>query len=166
MATESSEADKREKSWLVAIAGWHPARLNHLMRGHWSNGHRLKRLDKNLVALSVLGAGVPRAEDRRKVELTIVLGPRMRGGDPDAYWKSLLDALVACGALKGDSKEWVEYEQPTYARSAQHATLIQITEAPAPRMYQSDYRTPRRLRIPPLAELRRNLQRPHDEEVA
>ena len=42
-----------------------------------------------------LEAGIPRATGRRRVSLHIVLAPRQRAGDPDAFWKSTLDALVA-----------------------------------------------------------------------
>lgn len=143
MSTESSEPDKMENGWLVAIPRWHPARLNTLKAGvHWATAARLKRFDKDVVAISVMGAAVPKADGKRSVELAIVLGPRMRGGDPDSYWKSLLDALVACGALLGDAKEHVELLPVRYERGSQHATLILLRDIHAPVTDRSAYADP------------------------
>lgn len=114
--------------WSVRIDAWHPAKLNDWDGRHWSVRARAKRHDRDLVAACVLGAGVPKAQGKRRVSVEIVLGPRQRGGDPDAYWKSLLDALVACGALDDDSKERVVLGEVSYSRGPVKATVIQLED--------------------------------------
>jgi hypothetical protein len=92
---------------------------------------KAKAFDAQLVAACVTGAGVPRAEGKRRVSLEIHLGPRQRGGDPDAYWKSTLDALVSCGALVDDRKEMVDLGEVTYLRAKTRATVIILEEKAA-----------------------------------
>ena len=60
---------------------------------------RLKKADREVVGLHARLSGIPPATGRRRVSLVLTLAPRQRGGDPDAYWKSTLDALTACGLL-------------------------------------------------------------------
>ncbi len=74
----------------LRIERWHPTRLNELL-GHPLHRTRQKKADAQLVAYSCRDAGVTRATVPRAVRVTIVLAPRQRAGDPDAYWKSLLD---------------------------------------------------------------------------
>ena len=148
---------KPQGAWLVAIQRWHPASKNQLKAGrHWAVGHRLKKFDKDVVALAVLGAGVPKAEGKRRVELTIVLGPRQRGCDPDAYWLSLLDALQACGAITGDSHDRVELAPVSYVRGAQAATLVMLRDVVPPRTDPHANRPPRVVR-----RLRGDVSRSH-----
>lgn len=141
-----------DAAWVVAIPGWHPTKLNDMLGGHWAKGHRLKGFDAQIVGLCVRGAGVPRAGCRREVTLEIVLGPRMRGGDPDCYWKSLLDALVLCGALKGDSKEHVVCHPVRYSRARRKATVITLWDSGNERQTQyvpkGGTSRPRRSRLP------------------
>lgn len=117
--------EKREpSSYFVRIENWHPTKLNQLMNSHWAKRGRLRKHDDNIVAMSVLGADVPKAEQRRRVSLEIYLAERQRGGDVDAYWKSTLDALVNCGALVDDNPEWVELGEVKFYRAQRPATLI------------------------------------------
>ncbi len=119
--------DGQYGTWFVHIPNWHPTRLNQLLNSHWAVAARYKRHDADIIAASVLGAGVPKADrSRRRVSVEIVLGPRQRGGDPDCYWKSLLDGLVKCGLLKDDSKEWLECGEVIFSRGPRPATVIKI----------------------------------------
>jgi hypothetical protein len=70
----------------------------------------------------------PRATVRRRVTIVIVLGPRQRGADPDAYFKATGDALKDCGALVGDSKEWVEWLPVRYERGESAGTIIELED--------------------------------------
>lgn len=116
----------KERLWYVVLVNWHPARLNQLLYAHWAKCHRLKRTDATVIALGVLGAGVPRADTARRVSLEITLAPRQRAADPDAYWKSLLDGLVACGALVNDSHVWCELGGVKFLRGQRAKTVIRL----------------------------------------
>ena len=85
------------KSFTINIPRWHPAKLNQVIQGHWSNGHRLKKIDKVLIA--AYASNIPKAEGKRRVSLHIILNKGQRGGDTDSYFKSLGDALVSSGLL-------------------------------------------------------------------
>jgi hypothetical protein len=104
--------------WVIRINGWHPARKNQLKAGrHWSVGAKLKAADRAMVAAHCRLAGVPEATGKRRVTLLVELAKGQRGGDVDAYWLSLLDALKKCGAIKNDSREWVEIAPVEYRRA-------------------------------------------------
>jgi hypothetical protein len=66
----------------------------------------LKKADRQLVGGYALAQRIPRAAGRRRVSLVITLAPGRRAPDPDVVWKSLLDALTACGLLVDDSARW------------------------------------------------------------
>ena len=112
----------------VAIPGWRPALLNEYVGRHWSVGARLKKRDRKFVGVAVVAHGVPLARCKRRVTLTIVLGPRQRQCDPDAPWKSLLDALKACGALVDDSPDWCEVAPLVIERGARLESYIELTD--------------------------------------
>lgn len=114
-------------TWTVRIAGWHPARINELL-GDWRRASRRKKQDRVAIALPVSLAKVPRATGKRRVSVEIVLGPRQRGGDPDAYHKSLLDALKHCGAILDDRRQCVELTPVTYSRGPQRATVVTLED--------------------------------------
>ena len=111
--------------WTLEIREWMPATLNE-MKGHWAKGHRLKQNDKEVVWLAVRQGGVPAATCRRRVSLLVVFPKGARMPDPDAFDKSLRDALVACGALKNDSARWVVGEYPQFARGESLVTFITL----------------------------------------
>jgi hypothetical protein len=95
-------------TYTLTIPGWHPARLNHLLTGHWRPRYRLKRADADTVAFYARLGGIPRATGKRRVSLRITLGYRQRAGDPDCYWKSLLDALKTAGLIVDDDRFGVD----------------------------------------------------------
>jgi len=114
-------------SYTMQIPNWHPAKINEWEGRHWSVKNRLKKRDKSIVWGAMLENKIPKATCKRRVELTIGLGYRQRGGDPDSYNKSLLDALVVCGLLVNDSKEWVEIAPVKYERG-EFFTRITLTD--------------------------------------
>lgn len=89
---------------------------------------RLKRADRNLVAGYARMAGIPWAMRRRQVDLMITLGPRQRGADPDAYWKSLNDALVKAHMLVDDSRQWVRLGPVEFERGPERSTMITLRD--------------------------------------
>lgn len=118
-------------TYTVTIPNWHPTRVNQWDGKHWGVRSRAKASDRGRVFFYLLNNLVqPHCRQPRRVTLTIVLGPRQRGGDPDAYWKSLLDALVYAGYLKDDSKEWVELMPVQYERGPEKATIITLEDLP------------------------------------
>lgn len=98
----------------IVIDRWHPARLNQIMGGHWSGGHRLKKRDREMVW--AYSRGKPKAPGKRRIETVIVLKPKQRGGDPDAYFKSLCDALKHAGMIVDDNRQGVELMPVRYER--------------------------------------------------
>jgi hypothetical protein len=113
---------------VVTIPGWRPALLNELMGRHPHAVARRKRVDRDLVAGYCRLAELPGAAGRRRVSLVITLGPRGRECDPDAPWKSLLDALVQAGALVDDSADWCELGTVAHARGPSLATAITLED--------------------------------------
>jgi hypothetical protein len=112
----------------LVIPAWAPARLNQWDGRHWSVRARLKTFDRNMVATYALKAALPRATGKRRVTVTITLGASQRACDPDAYTKSLADALVHCGLLRNDSREWVEWMPFRFERGAERATAIELMD--------------------------------------
>lgn len=116
-------------SYVITISEWNPATINQLLAGHWSKGAKLKKHDKRIVWTASLECKVPKATVKRLVGLTINLGKGQRACDPDAYWKSLLDALVKCGMLVNDSPKWVELLPVKYTRDGgKKHTIITLTD--------------------------------------
>lgn len=115
----------------IVIPGWQPTRLNQLLSVCWQKAARLKKADRQVVTLYARQAGIRTASTPRRVSLEITLAPRQRAGDPDAYWKSCLDALVCAGALVDDSRQWVELGPVTFGRGQQKGTVIVLEELPA-----------------------------------
>lgn len=112
----------------LTIADWHPRRLNELLGCHWAKAGRLKKADRQLIAVMANNANTPKATGKRRVRLHLVLAPRQRAGDPDCYWKSLLDALTACGLLVDDNRQGVELIAPTFSRGPRKATVITLED--------------------------------------
>lgn len=115
-------------TWSVLVPDWHPARLNELINVHWSKAAKRKKADRNMLFVYCHNQGVTKhGGHKRLVEMTITLAPRQRAADPDAYWKSTLDALVHIEALKNDSHKWCELAPIKYLRGASKSTLIRLT---------------------------------------
>lgn len=118
----------------IKIPDWHPAKLNELISKGWRTKHRLKTRDKNMVATYVLAQAVPAATGRRRVSLLIVLGKGHREPDPDAYWKSTLDALKQAEMLTDDDRKGCVMGEVEFVRSRDGScstTIILEDVAPA-----------------------------------
>lgn len=115
-------------SHLFSIQNWQPATVNELLKLHWSAAAKLKKRDKGYIAVHSLK--VPKAKGKRQVILTIYLGYKQRGADPDAYFKSLLDALVHNQLLVDDSPKWCELMPVRYDRHSdrQKETVIELID--------------------------------------
>lgn len=117
-------AYSRPGPWTLTIPGWHPTPLNDLVGAHRMKAHRLKSADARRVADEAELAKIPRAFGKRRVRLRIVLGRGQRGCDGDAYWKSLLDALVACHRLYDDSRQWCELTAVEFDRGKKATVIV------------------------------------------
>ena len=114
------------QKWTLQIDDWMPAQLNQMQGRHWAVKHRLKKTDREIIGLAAKWYGIPTATRKRRLSVLIVLPKGKRRPDPDAYDKSLRDALVECGALKNDSADWVEGTQVEYARATRLVTFITL----------------------------------------
>jgi Holliday junction resolvase RusA-like endonuclease len=114
--------------FFLTVDGWHPARLNQLMHCHWSARGRLKRADRQIVGLYARVARIPPATGKRRVSIEVILAPRQRAADPDAYWKSLLDGLVHAGLLLDDNRQSVELGSVTFRRGKEKATVVVLED--------------------------------------
>lgn len=119
-------------AYRIDSPAWQPARLNELMRS-WQAAARLKKRDREqlgllLAVLRAEGRPVPVAEGKRRVRLTVVLAPKCRGGDVDAFWKSLLDCLACHGLITGDAKECVELAPVAYVRGDRPGCVIELQD--------------------------------------
>lgn len=112
----------------LTIHDWHPARLNELLSGHWAVRAKRKRQDREIIFAYARQQDIEQATSKRRVDLEITIKPRQRAGDPDAYWKSLLDALVHTRLLVNDSYLWVEMGSVTFLRAACKSTTIVLTD--------------------------------------
>lgn len=115
--------------WTLDIPGWHPAPLNELV-GNRGKAQRLKAKDRDIVGRAVLGYRVAKAGGPRRVSLMVVYPAGKRMHDPDSLWKSLLDALVATGALAGDTFRLCQCETPEFVRGATQRTIVTIEDLP------------------------------------
>lgn len=115
-------------TWTMDIAGWHPAPVNKLLTSHWSKAGKMKRVDKFMIKDVAMAYGIPVATVKRRVELYLVYAPKERAVDPDASWKSLLDALVGSGIIKNDSHVWVDYASPVVMRGPHRRCFITIQD--------------------------------------
>lgn len=135
----------------IHIEAWRPALLNELVGRDAHAIHRIKKRDRKIVAQYATLFNVPRVglppETRRQAEalgiahrIEDLAGRRRRVAleiadrystfpDDDAPWKSLLDALVQCGLLVDDSREWCEtVNPPTYRRARKRSTVITLED--------------------------------------
>lgn len=115
--------------WVLTIPGYQPVTLNSLMGCNPYTIHRKKQADKKKIAGEAVLAGIPKAWCRRAVALTIILGPRQRAADPDAFWKATLDSLVSCGLLVDDSRQWVRLGAVDFERG-ERGTIIALEDIP------------------------------------
>jgi hypothetical protein len=121
-------ATTESKTYTLTVPDWQPARLNQFVGRHWSSGHRLKKADRLLLAGHAMAAGIPPASGKRRVSLCITLSARQRAGDPDAYWKSVLDGLVAARLLIDDNRQHAQLGTVEFLRGDARQTTIILEE--------------------------------------
>lgn len=120
--------DDTPRSWVITIDGWHPTKLNTLIGGHWAEARKLKFADALRIADACRKAGVTAATRPRRLGVLILLGPRQRAGDGDAYFKSLFDGLKRCGAIKDDNRQWLVPRPVLFERVARMATSLYLED--------------------------------------
>lgn len=96
--------------------------------GHWGSRTRLKSADREQIGTALKVYGVPKADGKRKVSILIVLPKGKRACDPDALHKSLLDALVQSGGLVNDSKDWMSFTEPVFAKGPYLCSFITLQD--------------------------------------
>lgn len=112
----------------LEIPHWHPTRLNDLVNCHWSKRAKLKKSDREWVGAYALLKRIPPAKGKRRISLVLTLDPGQRAGDPDAFWKSLLDALVHCKLLVDDNRQGVELGTVKFKRGQAQETEITLED--------------------------------------
>ncbi len=110
----------------ISVKHWIPTPLNKLMTCHWANAGRLKKLD--LMVVEIASSGLPKAKGKRRVRMTITLAKHQRAPDPDALWKTTLDALVHAGMLTDDNRQGVELDPVEFMRGTEQATTILLMD--------------------------------------
>ncbi len=114
-----------------------PASASPNSRAHWSARHRDNRMYHAQVKASVLdlfGVGmVPRAEARRRLDLTFIFRVEQRRDEDNlrARFKAGLDALVQCGLLIDDDPRFLETGDLTILvdRDLAPLTIIELEDA-------------------------------------
>lgn len=113
--------------YTLEIPGWMPTPLNKLM-GHWGTRSKNKAKDRSQISMALKVYNVSKATGKRKVSIIVILPKGKRACDPDALHKSLLDGLVQGGGLVNDSKDWVAFTQPLFARGEYLCTYITLQD--------------------------------------
>ncbi len=117
-------------TYKLIIPNWHPASKNKLTKGKLRVRMHLEKIDRNIICGYCLANRVPLAQGPREVNLTIDLGPKRqaKGSDPDAYWMSLLDSLVAARMLIDDRRQFCRPGRVEFERGAERATTIELVD--------------------------------------
>ena len=113
----------------LTIIGWTPTPLNQLLGNHWK-AHRLKKADREVIIWAQHCVRLPTAVTRRRVSLQIVFGKGQRRCDPDAYWKTVNDALVHAKLLVNDNPRWCQLGSVDVSREETAATRILLEDIP------------------------------------
>jgi hypothetical protein len=69
-----------------------------------------------------------RATGKRRVDIVVMLGKGQRTTDPDALWKSSLDALKVNWLLVDDSPKWCEMGTVTFKERGSFVEKVGWTE--------------------------------------
>lgn len=113
---------------VLTIENWRPHSLNELTRGKLYDRVCLSAADKATVGWEALRLEIPKATGKRRVIVNFIYPPRKRFHDADAFHKSLLDSLKACGLLVGDSPKWVELPPWRFGRGTKQTTVIMLED--------------------------------------
>lgn len=110
--------------YILHIPNWHPTPINKLLNNHWAKAAILKREDCKMIGAYAHKRKIPKALGKRSVGLHITLGKGQRACDPDAYWKTTLDALVRLGYLTDDNRQGVELMPVEFKRGKMASTIV------------------------------------------
>lgn len=110
--------------YTIIIPHWHPTPLNKLIHKHWGRTMRLKHADAQMIGTYAHIVNIPKATGKRSVRLIIILGKGQRACDPDAYYKSPLDALVKLGYLIDDNRQNLELLPTAFQRGVKATRII------------------------------------------
>jgi len=113
---------------IIEIENWTPHTLNKLMGCHYRQAARYKASDTQVIGVYAKKTNTPKAQGKRHMTLEVVKAGAGRLADPDAYFKSVLDALVRIGLLRDDSSHWVEWSQPIIRRGKETKTIITLED--------------------------------------
>jgi len=109
--------------------GWRPPLTNEYIRLHWAQKKRVRLHTSNMLHAYMIAHKVPKAEGKRRLQLTLVLGKGRKKGDPDNHWKCLLDAAQDASLLINDSDIGVELLPVRFERSWDNpGTRIEVWE--------------------------------------
>lgn len=112
----------------LRVENWLPTPLNKLLGCHWAVAHKRKRADKATIALEAKQQGLPLATGKRRVSLVLTLPKGQRRWDSDAFWKTMLDGLTACGLLVDDSPKWCELGPVEQVRGKVKRTVVVLED--------------------------------------
>ena len=101
---------------VLSIPDWRPTTLDKLLYATVRDRIHLKKEDRTFIAFYAKNLCIPKATGRRRVTLEIGLTGRQKEADIDAYQKTVLDALVECGLLLGDTRAEAEWGGVSYSR--------------------------------------------------
>lgn len=121
-------ADAAQQVYTLPLEG-HTARYNEFKGNRWKES-RLKKRDREWVAIIAKSYGIPPAIGKRRVSVEVILGPRQRSGDEDNWDKSLRDALKQAKLIKDDSPKWLEWERIKFVRGKAPAMRIRLEDVP------------------------------------
>ena len=99
--------------------------------GNWRKSNAAKAKDRGMIWAYTKPPHcetIPYGQHKRSVEMTITLGKGDRACDVDAYWKTVLDALVHAYALWNDSHKWCEIHPIKFERGEKLATRIVLRD--------------------------------------
>lgn len=109
------------------LYGYHPPTVNELL-GNWRVAAKRKKACVNIMWQSCLEQKLVKASGKRMVSIIITTAKKGRRPDPDAYYKSTLDALVKCNMLVDDSSKWCEHSQTLITTGEKNLTTIILTD--------------------------------------
>lgn len=114
----------------LEIDGWTPPSVNRLLKAHWAESCRLKRLAVDELAVAVMRTAQPPpiATTRRRVDVLATYPGTGRLPDPDNLLKALLDALKRNRLLVDDSDRWCKIGDVAVARGASRRTTITLQD--------------------------------------
>lgn len=135
----SFEGPAAPAPWTIVVPGWRPSSVNELFRGRRRDRIGRAKRDRIVIANAAADAvcrGVPLAGEceRRRVTMTVRLGPGDRVLDVDSLWKSCLDGLVGVRLLAGDTPYLAEIAPVLWERGSELRTTIVLEPLPRWRM--------------------------------